>query len=101
MRVRTRNFYLARRFKDWPQVVGWKIVIWDWTLERQESANKVPETGGILETIEHGLKVSAIATGTFVTTVVVIADVSKSISAYGRINFCLNTLLKEELFFCL
>ena len=60
-----------------------KIVIWDWTLEREESANKVLETGGILETIEHGLKVSAIATGNFVDdSVVVIADVSKSISAY-------------------
>ena len=60
-----------------------KIVIWDWTLEREESANKVLETGGVLETIEHGLKVSAIATGDFVDdSVVVIADVSKSISAY-------------------
>ena len=41
------------------------------------------ETGGVLETIEHGLKVSAIAAGDFVDdSVVVIADVSKSISAY-------------------
>ena len=63
--------------------VDGKIVIWDWTLEREESANKVLETGGILETIEHGLKVSAIATGNFMDdSVVVIADVSKSISAY-------------------
>lgn len=60
-----------------------KIVIWDWTLEREESANKVLETGGVQEIIDHGLKVSAMATGDFVhDSVVVIADVSKSISAY-------------------
>jgi len=60
-----------------------KIVIWDWTLEREESANKVLETGGVQEIIDHGLKVSAIATGDFVDdSVVVIADVSKCISAY-------------------
>jgi cellulose synthase A len=60
-----------------------KIVVWDWTLEREESANKVLETGGVQEIIDHGLKVSAIATGDFVDdSVVVIADVSKCISAY-------------------
>jgi len=58
-----------------------KIILWDWTLELDESARKVLNTGGVLETIEHKRKVNTLKASTL-DDIIVVADTSTYISAY-------------------